>query len=132
MTDADPHHPMTATAKEAALDAPDVRVDLSAVIARLRAEDTWRRDGHSGRTVVKHADLRVVVMALRKGARIPAHAAAARISIQTLSGHVRLTLADGVADLPMGHLLALGRSAPHDVEAIEDSAILLTLAWGGD
>jgi hypothetical protein len=34
-----------------------------------------------------------------------------------------------VAQLASGHLLALDRSLKHDVEAIEDSALLLTIAW---
>lgn len=38
--------------------------------------------------------------------------------------------ADGrVIDLPMGHVLALDGAVPHDVEALEDSAFLLTIAW---
>jgi quercetin dioxygenase-like cupin family protein len=32
-------------------------------------------------------------------------------------------------DLPAGHLLALDAAVPHDVEALEDSAFLLTIAW---
>jgi hypothetical protein len=32
-------------------------------------------------------------------------------------------------DLPAGHLLALDQCVPHDVEAAEDSAFLLTLSW---
>jgi len=35
-------------------------------------------------------------------------------------------------DLPAGHLLALERTVPHDVEALEDSAFLLTIAWPED
>jgi hypothetical protein len=32
-------------------------------------------------------------------------------------------------DLPAGHVLALDRAVPHDVQAVEDSAFLLTIAW---
>ena len=31
--------------------------------------------------------------------------------------------------LPAGGLLALGQGLPHDVEALEESAFLLTIAW---
>ena len=31
-----------------------------------------------------------------------------------------------------GHMLALERAIPHDVEALEDSAFLLTIAWPDD
>lgn len=57
------------------------------------------------------------------------HTAAARISVHTLSGHIRLHLPEQVVELPSGHLLALDECVPHDVEAAEDSAFLLTLSW---
>jgi quercetin dioxygenase-like cupin family protein len=57
------------------------------------------------------------------------HTAAGRISVHTLNGHIRLHLPERVVDLPAGNLLALDQCMPHDVEASEDSAFLLTLSW---
>jgi quercetin dioxygenase-like cupin family protein len=57
------------------------------------------------------------------------HTAAGRISVHTLNGHIRLHLLERVVDLPAGHLLTLDECVPHDVEASEDSAFLLTLSW---
>ncbi len=57
------------------------------------------------------------------------HSTAARISVQTLAGHIRLRLPDRTVELPAGGLLALDRCVSHDVEAEEDSAFLLTLSW---
>jgi hypothetical protein len=34
-----------------------------------------------------------------------------------------------IVDLPVGHLLVLDRAVLHDVEAQEESAFLLTIAW---
>jgi quercetin dioxygenase-like cupin family protein len=34
-------------------------------------------------------------------------------------------------DLPAGRVLALERGVPHDVVAVEEGALLLTIAWGG-
>ena len=36
---------------------------------------------------------------------------------------------DEIFDLPAGHLLALDHAIPHDVQALEDSAFLLTICW---
>lgn len=33
--------------------------------------------------------------------------------------------------MPVGRLLALDQAMPHEVEALEDSAFLLTIAWPG-
>jgi quercetin dioxygenase-like cupin family protein len=52
-------------------------------------------------------------------------------SVQTLAGHIRLRLPDRTAELPTGQLLVLDQCVPHDVEAEEDSAFLLTLSWRG-
>jgi hypothetical protein len=41
---------------------------------------------------------------------------------------VRLELLDRTVDLPAGHLLALESSIEHDVEALEESGFLLTVA----
>jgi mannose-6-phosphate isomerase-like protein (cupin superfamily) len=46
-----------------------------------------------------------------------------------LSGHIRLKLPDRTVDLRSGQLLVLGLGLPHDVEAMEDSAFVLTLGW---
>jgi quercetin dioxygenase-like cupin family protein len=60
------------------------------------------------------------------------HRTAARISLQTLAGHIRLKLPGRTVELAAGQLLALDQCVPHDVEAEEDSAFLLTLSWPGE
>lgn len=111
------------------LSAPLLDFDLSQEVARLHQEEAWPRTGHNSKTLVKQPDLRIVLMALKKGGRLEKHRADARISIHTLSGHARLRLPEETVDLPAGHLLALDRALEHDLEAIEESAILLTICW---
>lgn len=103
--------------------------DLSTEIAQLHQEDAWMRTGRNSKTLVKQPDFRIVLIALKKGGRVEEHKADARISIHTLSGHVKLQLPDEFVDLPAGHLLALDRAIEHDLEATEESAILLTISW---
>lgn len=103
--------------------------DLAAIEAEMRGEDAYQNEGHTARTLVREDDLRIVLIVMKDGARIAEHRASDTVSIQVLRGHVRLTLPDKVADLPAGRLLALGRGLRHDVEAVEESAFLLTLGW---
>lgn len=49
-----------------------------------------------------------------------------QISIQTIMGKIRLHLPARTVELSVGQLLVLGSAVPHDVEAIEESAFLLT------
>ena len=57
-------------------------------------------------------------------------AAAGPISVQVILGKVRIHLPDDrMEDLDPGDLLTLERCLEHDVEALEESAFLLTIAW---
>jgi hypothetical protein len=42
---------------------------------------------------------------------------------------VQLRVVGRTVDLPAGHLLALDQCLPHDVVALKDSSVLLTLSW---
>lgn len=109
---------------------PLLEFDLNAEREALHHDEAWSQStGRSSRTLVKHPDLRIVLIAMKANTRMHEHAAAGRISVHTLNGHIRLHLPEQVVDLPEGHLLALDQCVPHDVEAVEESAFLLTLSW---
>lgn len=115
---------------EGTLSVPLLDFDLAEETRRQRQEKPWLRGtGRSSTTLVKHPDLRVVLISMKAHTRMHEHAAAGRISVQTLSGYIRLQLPNRAVDLPAGHLLALDQCVPHDVEAIEESVFLLTLSW---
>ncbi|NOK10376.1 cupin domain-containing protein [Corallococcus exercitus] len=95
----------------------------------LRQGAPFGTNGHSAKTLVKYTDLRVVLMAFKSGARLGQHRTVGQLSIQVLEGRVRLVLEREQFELSKGGLFALGSSVPHDVEAIEESAVLLTIAW---
>lgn len=113
------------------LDAPVLLFDLAEDADKLRQERPWLQFGRNAVTLVKYDDFRIVLMLMKGGTRLQEHHASGRISVQTLSGHVRLHLKEKVIDLPAGHLLALERGLSHDLEAMEESAVLLTIAWPG-
>ncbi len=106
-----------------------VEFDLPRMAEELRAEPAWKAEGHDAATIVKYPDLRIVLLSLQAKAVMREHRAEARISVQTLTGHARLRLPDRVVDLPAGRGVALERGLVHDVEALEESALLLTLSW---
>jgi quercetin dioxygenase-like cupin family protein len=112
------------------LGTPILQCDLLKEIQNLHKEDAWLQGtGPSSKTLVKHPDLRIVLLAMRKKMCMHEHRTAARISMQTLAGHIRLRLPDRMVELPTGQMLVLDQCVPHDVEAEEDSAFLLTLSW---
>jgi quercetin dioxygenase-like cupin family protein len=114
------------------LGTPILQCDLLEEIQNLHKEEAWLEGtGPSSKTLVKHPDLRIVLLAMRKKMCMHEHRTAARISVQTLAGHIRLKLPDRTVELPTGQLLVLDQCIPHDVEAEEDSAFLLTMSWHG-
>ena len=115
---------------EGTLSGPLLEFDLAGELDQLHRDESWLQPtGRSSKTLVKHSDLRIVLIAMKTNTRMHEHTAAGRISVHTLTGHIRLHLPDRIVDLPAGRLLALDQCVPHDVEAVEDSAFLLTLSW---
>ena len=65
---------------------------------------------------------------MKAGARIAEHRADETAPVHALSGHVRLCLLHKVADSAAGRLLVIER-LKRDIEAVAESASLLTLGW---
>jgi quercetin dioxygenase-like cupin family protein len=103
-------------------------LNLNTEIEQLRQQSAWQA-GRNSKTLIKHPDFRVVLTVLKSGARLHEHKAPGSISVHCVAGHIRMHAADKLFDLPAGHLLTLERDITHDVEALEDSAFLLTIAW---
>jgi quercetin dioxygenase-like cupin family protein len=103
--------------------------DLAQRIEQLRREPSYQQGNRNANTLVHERDLRIVLVAMKPGGRLQEHHAASRISIQILAGRVRLQLPDRTVELPAGHLLVLESGVEHDVEALDESVFLLTVAW---
>jgi quercetin dioxygenase-like cupin family protein len=108
--------------------APFLEFDLTREVEQLHGEPEWT-NGQNAKTLVKYDDFRVVLIALKARARLPEHQTKGRLSIQTVAGHIVVRAEDRTFDLPRGSVIALDRGLPHDVEALEESACLLTIAW---
>ncbi|HEU4382702.1 MAG TPA: hypothetical protein VFR85_04285 [Anaeromyxobacteraceae bacterium] len=117
---------------ERPLAGPHLSFDVAAEIARLRAEPNFEAAGHDARTLVKYPDLRLVLTLAKRGTRMRTHETGERITIHCISGRVRVHLPDsGHVEVAGGQLLALDRAMAHEVEALAESAFLLSLSWPG-
>jgi quercetin dioxygenase-like cupin family protein len=79
---------------------------------------------------VSYDNLRVVLIVLRAESRIPSHRTEGCVSIHTVRGRIRVRAEERTFDLAAGSLIALNHDIPHDVDALEDSAFLLTIGRG--
>ena len=130
MSDVDRHEPAHRRPHAPPMASPFLEFDLAAEVARLRGETTWDT-GRNARTLMKYEDFRVVLTLLRANMRVPAHKTEGRISLHVLSGRIRLSASGRTFDLRPGSLVGLDQGSVHDIEALEESAFLLTIAWPG-
>lgn len=83
----------------------------------------------SSTTLVKNGTLRIVLMALRAGAKLSEHHADGRLSLQVLEGEIDFNAENAQYRLSRGMLASLEARVPHEVTAGSDAALLLTIAW---
>ncbi len=114
------------------LQDPIAHFDLPELERTLRGDVATATEGHSATTLVKHPDMRVVLVCFRAKGKMAQSSTAARISLQALRGNVEVHLPGGPLDLPAGHLVTLDGRTPFSVQSLTESALLLTLWWPGD
>jgi quercetin dioxygenase-like cupin family protein len=110
------------------LDEPVRDLDLGSESEGIWDQVDQVNAGHTARTLVKQGKLRIVLMALKKGARIPEHTADGESAFQVLSGRIAIDAEGERHELEEGQLMGLTSLIPHDLEAIEDSCVLLTVS----
>jgi quercetin dioxygenase-like cupin family protein len=85
--------------------------------------------GHFAKTLFKQSDFRIVLVSMEKGSKLHEHHADGTISLHVMKGALRLLISGQTRDVTTGIILAIECSVTHDVEALEDSAFLLTMSW---
>lgn len=88
--------------------------------------------GHFAKTLFKKPDFRIVLISMDKGSILKEHHADGTISVQVLKGSIRFNAQGDDHGLQVNGLLTLGPSIKHKIEALEESAFLLTIAWPSD
>ncbi|HMK25011.1 MAG TPA: cupin domain-containing protein [Chitinophagaceae bacterium] len=109
------------------IDAPLVTIDLPSFIEQIRKEKKWKDTDRNAITVFKANGLRIVLIALRKGAEMIRHTANGLISVQVLEGKMQLHTDERSFKLGTGQMLALHEGIPHSLLAKKKTIFLLTL-----
>jgi quercetin dioxygenase-like cupin family protein len=106
--------------------------DLGATAKGLREEAHPVRDGHRQIGLLHQEHIRLVLFAFDKGGRLPKHEAPGLVTIQVLSGRLRVSTPKTTHHLGTGHLLVLERDVAHGIEALDQSDVLLTVHLDGE
>jgi quercetin dioxygenase-like cupin family protein len=104
-----------------------IAIDLLVESEALRSGDAYSTADHAAHTISKQSGSRVVLIALKAGGRMNEHHADAPITVQGLQGTVNFTVGDQTIRLTPGVLVTAAAGMLHSVEAIEESAFLLTM-----
>lgn len=101
--------------------------ELPALVEALRAEPAYETEGRCGTTLVKTPQLRVVLQALRAEMGLAQHRVPGPITLQVLEGELRLQAEEEIFYLLAGQVITLPGGMPHAVEAVHDTAFLITI-----
>jgi quercetin dioxygenase-like cupin family protein len=117
---------------ERSLAEPVMVFDLQPQLRELRQDESYARSGRLGRTLAKSGRLRITLVALRAGIEVGTHHAESPMTIQLLEGKLGFRVGGAEHELQAGQVLFFGPGDAHDIRALEDSALLLTLSALGD
>lgn len=101
-------------------------------LAELRQDESYARSGRLGRTLARSGRLRVTLVALNAGIEVGTHHADSPMTIQLLEGRIGFRTESGDHELNAGEVLFFGPGDAHDIRALEESALLLTISAIGD
>lgn len=102
--------------------------DLQKEVDQAEARRPWP-SGIYAKTLLKHNDMRVVLILMDADATMKEHHADGSVALQVLLGKLRVTSQNIGYRLPARGLLTLPPSMPHQVHALDPSAFLLTISW---
>lgn len=116
-----------AEAEHRVLDAPMMSFALDEEIAKLKQGHQWKIESRAAVTLVKNDALTIVLVVLHKGATLKEHHEKGPVTVTVLEGSIRFRASSDERMLARGALLTLTNPLPHDVEALEESAFVLTV-----
>jgi quercetin dioxygenase-like cupin family protein len=105
-----------------------VSIKISDEIARLKAKAQLSSVDRLAVSLVKDDALNLLLMVLKKGAWLAEHRTKGPIAVHVLAGAVRFSAGSRSEELFQGTIAALDRDIVHELEALEESVILLITA----
>src|SRR5215813_2846306 len=96
-------------------------------IAKIRADQPSANQGKRSHVLAKNEHVRIVLAVLSGGEALQEHETEGQITISMVQGAIRFNALGKRETLAVGGLLTLQPGIRHSVEALEDSAFVITL-----
>ncbi len=109
------------------IDATMVNVNLPHFINQIKEEEAWKKNDRNAITLLKTSFLRIVLIALHKGAILKKHTVPQMLTVQVLEGKMKFITDVQTIELIAGDMIALYEGIAHTVVATEETVFLLTL-----
>ena len=111
------------------LAAPLLCFDFAEELERLKAERPYRERDRNAKTLVKSEAFRLVLVALRAGARFDEDDPRGHVSVLVREGHVSLHVGDESTEVGTGQIAAISAGHPWWALAAADSVVVLHFSW---
>jgi len=109
------------------LDEPMMTFLIPEEIAKIRADQRSANQGKRSHVLAKNEHVRIVLAVLSGGEVLQEHETEGQITISMVQGAIRFNALGKRETLAVGGLLTLQPGIRHSVEALEDSAFVITL-----
>jgi quercetin dioxygenase-like cupin family protein len=105
-----------------------LKIDFAFFIEEIKKEKAWLDGDRNAITILKNSFIRIVMIALRKNAKLKKHKAAGFICVQVLEGKMIFTTDLQSFELARGEMITLHEGIDHSVVAKVDTIFLLTIS----
>ncbi|MBI4502573.1 MAG: hypothetical protein HY700_15610 [Gemmatimonadetes bacterium] len=112
---------------ERTLSAPWLLFKISEQVDRLKREPEWQQDDHNTITLMKTPGMTVVLTALKAGSVMHEHQASGPVTIHVISGKIGIDFVGECVEVCGGELVTVDPLVAHEVKALEESVVLLTV-----
>jgi quercetin dioxygenase-like cupin family protein len=103
--------------------------DVAEEVRSLRHDLEFTSGGRAARTLAKTEGLRVTLVLIKKDFGLNPDAIAGGASLEVLNGRLRVHAGGEPWDVGSGELIVLADNLREPIEALEETAFLLTVAW---
>lgn len=113
------------------LAAPLLCFDFAEELEGLKAERPYREQDRNAKTLVKSKAFRLVLVALKVGARFEEDDPRGYVSLLVRQGHVSLHVGDESTEVGTGQIAAIATGHRWWAIATEESVVVLHFSWPG-
>lgn len=113
---------------ERKIDSPVLLIDLPSYIKQIQDEKAWEDGDRNAITIYKTNKIRILLVALHKGANMQTERPENVFSLQLLKGKLNVATSYAATEVNKDMIIAIHDSVPYTISAVKKSVFLLTLA----